>query len=109
MHNEGKMLFSFAIFPVGAGDDVSGPVSEAIRQIADSGLDYQVTGSCTLIEGTWNEVMPVIERCVHQLTEGHPRVYANISIDHHRGAAGRLAGSIADVEKALDTEVRSAP
>lgn len=109
MHEKEPMLFSFTVFPLGAGDDLSEPVSVAIRNIADSGLDYQVTGSCTLIEGTWNEVMPVLEHCVHELTERHPRVYADISVDFHRGSSDRLKGSVADVERLLDRSLRSSP
>ncbi len=109
MHEKGDMLFSFTVFPIGAGADVAGPVSEAVGLIADSGLAYQVTGASTLIEGRWTDVMPVIERCMHELTEKHDRVYASITVDYHAGETGRLKASVEAVEQALQRKVKAAP
>lgn len=109
MHNEEPLLFSFTVFPLGAGDDVSVPVSRAVEIIAESGLDYQVTGASTLVEGAWDEVMPLLERCYHELTHEHERVYADISVEFHAGASGRLAGSVDTVEDVLEREVKRTP
>ena len=109
MHKSANMLFSITVFPIGSGEDISAPVSDVIAKIADSGLPYQVTGSSTLVEGKWTEVMPIIEKCVHDLTKEHSRVYANIDIDFHGGAGGRLKTSVEAVEQELDRELQKRP
>lgn len=109
MHKQRDLLFSYTILPMGSGDDISLPVSETVSLLQNSGLDHQVTGSCTLIEGKWDEVMPVIEATFHELSEKYPRVYANVTIDYHRGREGRLSSSVGRVEEHLDESVRSSP
>lgn len=101
MHERQPMLFSFTVFPVGEDADVAGPVSEAVELIEESGLEYQVTGTSTLVEGTWDRVMPVLEECLHRLTEEHERVYADITVDFHEGREGRIRGSVEEVEEEL--------
>lgn len=54
-------------------------------------------------------MMPVIEDCLHKLTEEHPRVYANIAVDYHGERSNRLRDSIARVQEYLEEPVRSAP
>lgn len=105
MHESEEMLFTFTVIPASGGDEIVEPVSRAVEAIAESGLDYQVTGSCTLVEGTWDEVMPVFEECVHELTEEFDRAYASITVDHHRGESGRLRSSVDAVEETLDRPV----
>lgn len=109
MHKSADMLFSITVFPIGSGEDIAGPVSDVIARIADSGLPYQVTGSSTLVEGKWSEVVPIIEKCVHDLTEEHERVYADIAVDFHGGAGGRLKSSVETVERALDRKLQTQP
>lgn len=105
MHESQPMLFSFTVFPVGDAPDVAGPVADAVALIEESGLDYQVTGSSTLVEGTWDRVMPVLEECIHRLTEEHDRVYADVTVDYHRGEEGRIRGSVEEVEETLGLSV----
>lgn len=105
MHERQPMLFSFTVFPVGDAPDLSAPVADAVARIEESGLDYQVTGSSTLVEGTWDRVMPVLEECLHHLTEEYERVYADITVDFHEGREGRIRGSVEEVEDALGLSV----
>jgi uncharacterized protein YqgV (UPF0045/DUF77 family) len=109
MHEQQDLLFTFTILPLGAGDDISLPVSETVAALEDSDLNYQVTGSCTLIEGKWPVVMPVIENALHELSRKYPRVYANIAVDYHRGREGRLTRSVERVEEQLGQALRRSP
>ena len=95
------MLFSLSMFPVGSGDSLVGPVSEVIDEIDRAGLDYRVTGADTVIEGDWDEVMPVIRRAEERLREKHDRVFMVMTLDDHKGARNRLEESVADVEDRL--------
>jgi len=99
------MLFSLAMFPVGGGDSLVEPVSEVIDEIDRSGLAYEVTGMDTVIEGDWDDVMPVIKRAEQRLREKHDRVYMLLAVDDHKGASNRLNQSVRDVEKRLGKPV----
>ena len=99
------MLFSLAMFPVGGGDSLVEPVSEVIDEIDRSGLPYEVTGMDTVIEGEWDEVMPVIKRAEERLRQKHDRVYMLLAVDDHKGATNRLNQAVGDVEKRLGKPV----
>lgn len=99
------MLFSLAMFPVGGGDSLVEPVAEVIDEIDRAGLSYEVTGMDTVIEGDWDEVMPVIRRAGQRLREKHDRVYMLLAVDDHKDASNRLNESVRDVEKRLGKPV----
>lgn len=95
------MLFSLSMFPIGSGDSLTDPVTTVIDEIDDAGLDYEVTGADTVIEGEWDEVMPVIQRAHGRLREDHDRVYMVMTVDDRKGAKNRLQGAVEDVEREL--------
>lgn len=95
------MIFSLSMFPIGSSDSLLDPVTTVIDEIDDAGLDYEVTGADTVIEGEWDEVMPVIQRAHERLREDHDRVYLVMTIDDREGAKGRLQGAVEDVEREL--------
>ncbi len=103
------MLFNFTIIPIGADDELTEPVAAAVRRIADSGLAYQLTSTSTVVEGEWNQVMPVLESCIHELAGQYPRVYASITVDHHPGRTNRIREAVRNVEQALDKDLRTEP
>lgn len=93
------MLFSLAMYPIGGSDELADPVSEVVEEIDRAGLKYQVTGMDTVIEGSFDEVLPVVRRAYETLREDYPRVVAFLSIDDHAGASDRMSGSVRDVEE----------
>lgn len=95
------MLFSVSMVPVGAGNSLASPVAEAIEAFDRAGLTFEVNGMNTVIEGEWEEVMPVIREAERRVRSGHDRVLMTISVDDREGARGRLHGAIEDVERAL--------
>jgi len=95
------MLFSVSMFPIGSGDNLSHPVADVIDEIDKAELPYQVSAMDTIIEGSWDEVMPVIRRAHQRMIAAHKRVYLSITVDEHRGSSARLEGAIADVDREL--------
>lgn len=55
-----SMLFSLAMYPIGGTDELADPVSQVVEEIDRAGLDYQVTGMDTVIEGDFDDVWPVV-------------------------------------------------
>lgn len=103
------MLFNVTMIPIGSGDNLTEPIAAVVRRIADSGLAYQLTGTATLVEGEWDEVMPLLRECVEELAQRSPRVYASITVDHHPGKTGRIQEAVRNVEEALGREIRTEP
>jgi uncharacterized protein (TIGR00106 family) len=99
------MLFSLSMFPIGSGDSLVDQVSEVVDEIDRAGLTYRVTGADTVIEGDWDDVMPVIREAERRLREKHDRVYMVLTVDDHAGARNRLEESPADVEQKLGRSI----
>lgn len=99
------MLFSLSMFPVGSGESLVEPVTDVVDEIDRAGLDYRLTGADTVIEGEWDEVMPVIQRAEERLREKHDRVFMVLTVDDHKGSENRLSAAVEDVEDELGRSV----
>jgi uncharacterized protein (TIGR00106 family) len=95
------MLASFSLSPVGVGEALSKHVAEIVDIIDRSGLEYKLGAMQTTVEGNDAEVMALILQCHRHMRAKAKRVVTHIAIDDREGASGRLAGKVADVEKAL--------
>lgn len=95
------MLASFAVVPMGTQDGVKKLVAEALAIVDASGLPYKLGAMHTTIEGEAGPVMDVIMCCHRRMLELAPRVLTSITIDDRKGASGRLAGKVKDVEEVL--------
>ena len=95
------MLFSVSMFPIGEGDELSHPVAEVIAEFDRAGLSYQVSAMDTVLEGEWDEVMPVVRRAYERLTEANDRAYLSIVVDEHKGGQERLTGAVEDIHREL--------
>ena len=105
------MLFQLTMFPSGSkrkSASVSEHVAKVINIIDKSGLPYKLTPMATCIEGSWDQVMPVIDKARKMLKRaGHERIYINITIDDRKGATKRLTGKIDSIENKLGRKVRT--
>ena len=94
-----SVIIDFSIFPVGKGESVSDYVSKAVKIIKESGLTFKIGPMGTAIEGEWDEVMCVVNRCFEALKEDCRRIYMTIKVDYRMGQSGRMEGKIATVER----------
>ncbi len=100
------MLIQFSIFPTGGGDSISGEVSKVIDIIDNSGLTYKTSSMSTVIEGEWDQIMPVLNKCRLKLKENSSRVYMVLTMDDREGAKNRIDGKIESIEKKLNRKIR---
>ena len=94
-----SVLIDFSIFPVGKGESVSDYVSKAVKIIKESGLTFKIGPMGTAIEGEWDEVMGVVNRCFEALKKDCPRIYMTIKVDYRLGESGRMEGKVKTVER----------
>ncbi len=92
------MLIQFTIFPTGGAESISGEVSKVIEIIDNSGLNYKTSSMSTVIEGEWDTIMPVINKCRLKLKENNSRVYMVLTMDDREGATNRIIGKIESIE-----------
>jgi uncharacterized protein (TIGR00106 family) len=95
------MLAEFTIVPHAGGEHLSQAVAEMLRIVDGSGLPYEFHSMGTIVEGSWDEVMPLIALCHARMLEVSPRVGTTIRIDDFAGRTGRLRGKVESVEQKL--------
>lgn len=103
-----SVLMEFSIFPTDQGESVSAQVSEVIRMVRESGLEYRLTPMGTIVEtDTVAEALGFVERAAVVLEDlGCRRVYSAIKLDIRSGQSGRMAGKIASVEERIGKVAR---
>ena len=96
-----------SITPLGTeSKGVSEYVAACVDVVAVSGLSYQLTPMGTIIEGSIDEIMPVL-RMMHEVpfSKGAPRVSTLIKIDDRRDKEGHnMAGKVASVVGKLKSQ-----
>jgi uncharacterized protein (TIGR00106 family) len=95
------MLVELTVLPLGAGPQVRVPVAQVVDMIDKSGLPYHLTATSTIIEGEWDEIMPLVRRCLEDVRRSSPRVVAVCKIDDEAGAKGQLRQNVAAVEELI--------
>ena len=69
-----SVIVDFSMYPLDKGESLSPYVARSIRIIQESGLPYEFRSMGTSIEGEWEEVMAVVNRCfeldVHAAVNG---------------------------------------
>ena len=96
-----SVLIHFSLFPTDKGTSVSPYVAKSLRIVRESGLPYKLGPMSTAIEGEWDEVMAVVERCFKELRKESSRIYMTLQMDYREGAVNRIEGKIKSVEEKL--------
>ncbi len=96
-----SVLIHFSLFPTDKGTSVSPYVARSLRIIRESGLPYKLGPMSTALEGEWEEVMAVVERCFRELKKDSSRIYMTLQMDYRAGAVNRIEGKIKSVEEKL--------
>jgi uncharacterized protein (TIGR00106 family) len=93
-----EMIAELKVIPVGKGESLSLFVAECVKIVRDSGVRYEVTAMGTLLEGDYDRVMAVIEKCHHKLMTMTNRVMITIDIDDRVGAFDEINTKVEHVE-----------
>ncbi len=101
------MLIQFSMFPTGGSESASAEVSKIIDLIDKSGLPYKTSAMSTVIEGEWDDIMPLINKCRLILKENNNRIYMVLTMDDRKDAKNRLSGKITSLEDKLNRKIKS--
>lgn len=97
-----SVLMEFAMFPTDKGDSVSKYVSEIIKMIRESGVDYKLTAMGTIIETqTMSEALSILQKAYEVLEPVSTRVYSTVTFDIRKEKENRLTSKIDSIEKKI--------
>ncbi|MDR4503679.1 MAG: MTH1187 family thiamine-binding protein [Candidatus Scalindua sp.] len=95
------MLVNFSIVPIGKGSSLSTQIAEVLKIVDESGLNYKLHAMGTLLEGEWDKIFKLIEKCHKSLLGNSDRVLTSITIDDRKGQINRITGKVESVERKL--------
>lgn len=101
------VLLEFSMSPLGKGESVSKYVARSLDIIDKSGVAYRLNPMGTVLEGEWDEVMAVVQRCYNRMRKDCNRISCSIKIDARKGAKGRLSSKVDSVEKRLGKKLKT--
>ncbi|WP_428623859.1 MTH1187 family thiamine-binding protein [Sedimenticola sp.] len=98
-----SVLLEFAMFPTDKGESVSAYVSQVIRMIRNSGIDYQLTPMGTIVEtDTLPQALSLVEAAYRILDQaGCDRVYSSLKLDIRKGKGDRMRGKVESVREKI--------
>jgi uncharacterized protein (TIGR00106 family) len=98
-----SVIVEFSIFPLDKGVSVSKEVSQVIKMIDSSDIEYQLTAMGTLIEtSTVAQALAIVEKATQVIHDtGCERVYAAVKIDSRPARKHGLQGKIESVQKRI--------
>ena len=96
------MILEVTIFPLGE-TSLSQYVAEVIRTFDEAGISYDLNPMGTIIEGDWDELMPVIKKAHERVFEmGAVRVSTTIKIDDRRDKQVKKEDKVQSVKRKLE-------
>jgi len=98
-----SVLLEFSMFPTDQGESVSTHVSQVIKMIAGSGVEYRLTAMGTVVETkTLKQALEIVEKAYEVLErQGCKRVYSSLKLDIRKGKENRLAGKVTSVTEKI--------
>ena len=93
-----SVIVDFSMFPLDKGESLSSLVTRSLKIIDTSGLPYHLHAMGTSIEGEWDEVMEVVNRCYQEMSKHSNRVYLSLKADSRKGPLGRMQDKVAAVK-----------
>jgi uncharacterized protein (TIGR00106 family) len=100
------MLLELSIVPLGRGRSISADVTDLVKIVDASGLDYRLTAAGTIIEGAWDQLMKVAKNCHDEMRKKTERVITFMKVDDYAERTGRLTAAVESVEKKLGKAVK---
>ena len=100
------MLCEFSMIPVGVGSSISPYLAKALKLVDSAGIDYRVNSMSTILEGDWDEVIPLVKKCHELLMTDCERVITSIVIDDRKGYTHRITKKIESLEEKVGKKLK---
>ena len=100
------VLLEFSMSPLGKGESVGKYVARSLDIIDKSGVSYRLNPMGTVLEGEWEQVFAVVQKCYERMKKDCNRISCTIKVDYRTGHSGRLQSKVASIEKTLKRRVK---
>ena len=100
------MLLELSVIPLGRGRSISGDIADLVQIVEASHLDYRLTATGTIIEGSWDLLMAVAHKCHSEMRRKTERVITLMKLDDYEDRTGRLTAAVASVEAKVGRPVK---
>jgi uncharacterized protein (TIGR00106 family) len=95
-----SVIVDLSIFPMDKqGTGLSPYVARVLDVISRSGLPHRLGPMGTAVEGEWEEVMDVVDKCYRALEGDCERIYLSVKADIRRGRTNGLDAKVAAVRE----------
>ncbi len=103
------MTADLTILPVGGGAHLGTMLADVLKEVRRRGIVYQLTGTTTCLEGTWEQIMETTRSC-HEISRHHaPHIVTLLRIEDDIEGSSGLQANVAAVEKLAGEEFNSRP
>lgn len=103
------MLADLSIIPVGGSTHTSGLLAEVLRIVDSSGIRYQLTPTATVLEGTWEEITAVAQRCHAIARKASSHVVTMLRFEDDGDDQNKLLRNVASVEEKAEQALNQTP
>ena len=100
------MLLEFSIAPMDKGPSVGRYVARALDIVDRSGIPYRLNPMGTVLEGSWDEVMGVVRRCLEDLERDCDRISITMKLDQRKGKTDALRTKVEEVERLVGRKLK---
>lgn len=91
-------LMEFSMVPLDKGSSFSEYVARILTLVDQSGLDYQLNPMGTVVEGEWDDLLTLLNRCFRTLAQDSQRISLQVKFDYRKGAESRMESKIKSVQ-----------
>lgn len=103
------MTADLTILPVGGGAHLGTMLADVLKEIRRQGVVYQLTGTTTCLEGSWEQITGVARAC-HEIGRKHaPHVVTMLRIEDDIEGSNDLEAGIKAVENLAGEKFNSEP
>jgi len=102
-----SVLVEFSMSPMDKGESVGTYVARSLEIVEASGVPYKLGPMGTCLEGDWDTVFGVIQRCYERMSQDCRRITCTIKVDARQGHEGRLESKVASVQRTLGRQLRT--
>jgi uncharacterized protein (TIGR00106 family) len=101
------LLFELSIIPLGGDTHLSDQFAEILTLIEESGLPYVLGPVSTCIEGSWDDVMPVVRACHERARKASTHVITMLKIEDDEGQRDKIRENFESVEAKAGTGLKA--
>lgn len=98
------MTADLTILPVGSCAHLGTLLADVLKEIRRQGVVYQLTGTTTCLEGSWEQITTVARAC-HEIGRQHaPHIVTLLRIEDDIEGSNKLLASVQAVEQLAGEE-----